>query len=502
MVRIHRLSARYHLPPSRQEERDRLDRILRAVLDEALERALERAGVSPYEEVCIRRLHVPVRLRLSLAGSSLALAWSLALSDSILRARNGEYVPNVVRYHSVAHVLFDMAIGVATDHFERAWAWRLARAWHGSESPSAGEAAAELVSAWLAEPMLIASLLAALAGPNVPSTVFTGLLRRLSAAQWLELARAALHAAGVPTAMIEDAAVPGIVEVTGQAQRMLEVSVLARALVVAPRVLLDALELRRAFAALIALEQDPAALRPFTRARTLVSALSDALHPATWRAPVASLPAAHDSEQRSSASRPASSTVVDHLENDAAATPVLHGKARKPRAYLDDAASVIVTDRALTRFGGLLFLLHSVEELDLPGEILDRCARRPFRWVLHQLALALVPVEPDDPAALAFAGLLPSAVPPTHDEAPPTEAERAFITTLVKRIQATLEERLEEKPVIAFICQRAAEIVADPGWIEVRLSLNDVSVAIRRVGLDLDPGYVPWLGVVVRFIYE
>jgi len=46
MVRIHRLSARYHLPPSRGEERERLDRVLRTVLDEALERALERAGVS------------------------------------------------------------------------------------------------------------------------------------------------------------------------------------------------------------------------------------------------------------------------------------------------------------------------------------------------------------------------------------------------------------------------------------------------------------------------
>ena len=25
---------------------------------------------------------------------------------------------------------------------------------------------------------------------------------------------------------------------------------------------------------------------------------------------------------------------------------------------------------------------------------------------------------------------------------------------------------------------------------------------VRRAGLDLDPGYVPWLGCVVRFLYE
>ena len=32
--------------------------------------------------------------------------------------------------------------------------------------------------------------------------------------------------------------------------------------------------------------------------------------------------------------------------------------------------------------------------------------------------------------------------------------------------------------------------------------MDQVATEIRRAGLDLDPGYVPWLGVVVRFIYE
>jgi len=56
--------------------------------------------------------------------------------------------------------------------------------------------------------------------------------------------------------------------------------------------------------------------------------------------------------------------------------------------------------------------------------------------------------------------------------------------------------------LIEFVCHRSAEIVADPGWIDVRFSLDEVATEIRRAGLDLDPGYVPWLGVVVRFIYE
>jgi hypothetical protein len=45
-------------------------------------------------------------------------------------------------------------------------------------------------------------------------------------------------------------------------------------------------------------------------------------------------------------------------------------------------------------------------------------------------------------------------------------------------------------------------VVADPGWIEVHLSLDDVSTPLRRARLDLDPGWVPWLGVVLRFVYD
>ena len=47
-----------------------------------------------------------------------------------------------------------------------------------------------------------------------------------------------------------------------------------------------------------------------------------------------------------------------------------------------------------------------------------------------------------------------------------------------------------------------AAIVADPGWLEAHFPLSTVSIDLRRAGLDLDPGYLPWLGVVVRFVYE
>ena len=494
MLRIHRLNARYHLPPSQKEERERLDRILHTVLDETLERILERAGVSPYEEVCIRSLHAPVRLRFSLADSSLELAWSHALSEVIIRVRNGEYMPDVVHYNSIAHVLFDMAIGVATDRFERAWAWRLARVWSAPESPSASEAVAELVSVLLKEPTLIVPLLTSLTASNMPAAVFAALLRRVAAKQWLALAHAALHTARVSTSIIEEAAVPGIAEVIRQAQHMLAASALANRLASAPQTLMNPQEVRLAFAALIALEQDPAVLNSVVRARSLVSALSDAMHPATFRTPDTTL-----TVLREDVPTPVAPLTVLRDDN---AHEGSRGKVCEPQTFLNDEVPAAVTRRALTRFGGLLFLLKLIEELGMPEEILARCTQRPFRWVQHQLAMALIPAEPDDAAVLAFAGLLPNAVPPSRDEEPPTDADREIIASFVESLQVALKDRVEEKQPLAFVCHRAAEIVADPGWIEVRLSLNDVSTVIRRVGLDLDPGYVPWLGVVVRFVYE
>jgi hypothetical protein len=49
---------------------------------------------------------------------------------------------------------------------------------------------------------------------------------------------------------------------------------------------------------------------------------------------------------------------------------------------------------------------------------------------------------------------------------------------------------------------RRGRIVAEPGWVEVMLDLNEIDVDIRVAGLDLDPGWVPWLGAAVRFRYE
>jgi hypothetical protein len=477
LLRVRRFQARYRLPRARQAERERLDGLLREVLEEGLERALERAGVSPHEVVCIRRLHVPVRLRLSAADDSLALAWSLALADSIVRARDAQVSTNVVRYSSPVHVLIDLALGLAHESFDRAWAWRSAGIWHGSDAPARSEAAFELVRALAQQPSAIVPVLVAVADSRLPERTFARFAEAFSDRQWIALAGAALQAAGLEPAVLDEAGSPGIAEVVARAHRILVESPLARGIagVFFRRTggsSLESVEIRRALAALLVLSHDPGSMRPARPARALLNALADAMHPAALL-----------------------------VEAPPPETPPHAPASTPPQPSAEEEAPVEVRRRARTRFGGLLFLLGLIEQLGIPEEIAARLDRRSFRWMQHRLALALVPAEPDDPAALAFAGLPPDARPPSFQEEPPTEPERETISSFAVRIDAALEELLERRHSVPFVCEREAEIAADPGWIEVRLPLAEVSTAIRRVGLDLDPGYVPWLGVVVRFVY-
>lgn len=167
-----------------------------------------------------------------------------------------------------------------------------------------------------------------------------------------------------------------------------------------------------------------------------------------------------------------------------------------------------VRRRAHTRLGGLLYLVNVANRIGVAERIVQerRLAERSPRWGLHQLALALVAVTASDPAALAFAGLLPESDPPDRDQPPASEAELCAIAELrgelVRALRDVLDRPLDaDAALIDFVCRRTAEIVADPGWLEVRLSLDDARTEIRAAGLDLDPGWVPWLGVVIKFVY-
>jgi hypothetical protein len=115
-------------------------------------------------------------------------------------------------------------------------------------------------------------------------------------------------------------------------------------------------------------------------------------------------------------------------------------------------------------------------------------------------------VAADDPAALAFAGLRPHEPSPALVEPPAQPSELSTLdeyrSWLIAALRIALDRRDEtDEALIRFVVERSGVIVADPGWIEVRFPLDGVSIEIRRAGLDRDPGWVPWLGVVVKVLY-
>jgi len=52
------------------------------------------------------------------------------------------------------------------------------------------------------------------------------------------------------------------------------------------------------------------------------------------------------------------------------------------------------------------------------------------------------------------------------------------------------------------VSSRRGQVFYSRPQVDVKLRLQDVDIRIRCLGLDLDPGWVPWLGLIVRFHYE
>jgi hypothetical protein len=126
---------------------------------------------------------------------------------------------------------------------------------------------------------------------------------------------------------------------------------------------------------------------------------------------------------------------------------------------------------------------------------------------LHAIACSLVPAAHDDPAVLALAGLGPADPPPSVSGDPARPAERARIDELARHWAGTVAARLPDPKdadpagVVPRLARRTGHVVADPGWLDIHLRLAEIDVDVRRAGLDLDPGWVPWLATVVRFVY-
>lgn len=141
---------------------------------------------------------------------------------------------------------------------------------------------------------------------------------------------------------------------------------------------------------------------------------------------------------------------------------------------------------APTRAGGLLFLLPVLEHLGLPA------------WL---------EVHPQHTAALPgqILGLLlqrlrlPADDPAWRLGTPAAGEARRTAATWLAACRRHLRLQLGIGP--ASLCLRPAQLELTPTHADLWLAMDQLDLRVRRAGLDLDPGWVPWFGRVVCFHY-
>lgn len=521
------------------------DALAAALLDGPLEDALAAAGVASDDEICIRSVVVPeLVLRLAQSDAAILDVWSRAIAAAVASAagNSGADAEGVVRYSSRSHAVVDVVVHCLAGGRAPVWAWRQLGLWPdglgeggawagGADLPSA--VAAHLLRLLMARPELVVPVMVSLAGHGRLETAVAA----FGAAGLRDLAEAAWRAAGgntvpeparpwgaqawpAPAAPARGRApgsLPPADPAALTAEALLRRSRLATALRPGPRY---SAALTATWAVLVVLESEPAAGAD-PGAAALLAAVTWAL---ATGGPVGTGSAGHGNAGGSG------------IGSDGGSPPLPAGitaetNTAAPESAPDSPAETEPGTEAGSRslWAGLLYTLHVVEELEVPARLAAAGAGPAggLRNALHALGTWMLtmaaPEEPPDdadPALLAFSGL-PDAHGLSSDAAPRADAVRQEDSTLQAdaaqvlrnaihregaRVAAEVIRRVApEDPgpaaVLARVCRHPGLIVRDPGWTDVVLDLSEVDTDVRRSGLDLDLGYLRWLGCVVRFRY-
>jgi len=188
---------------------------------------------------------------------------------------------------------------------------------------------------------------------------------------------------------------------------------------------------------------------------------------------------------------------------------------------MDSRAEDAVPDRssersfeAFTSYAGLLFLVPVLQRLDFPEflsahpNLLETGFPAGLLWFIGQRA----GLKPHDPMTLALqAELIPAGIDGFHILQLPARAQEILSTPkprcpLDSPLMAWLTSvrrwcrRLARLGLVTLI-RRPGRVIVSQTHIDVGFELAQVDIRLRRLGLDLDPGWIPWLGHVVRFHY-
>ena len=185
-----------------------------------------------------------------------------------------------------------------------------------------------------------------------------------------------------------------------------------------------------------------------------------------------------------------SSVSGDHAHRDLAATgPGVPAAAADEPAPTETGLPPAYPDRAPTMAGGLFFLLPLLARGGLVEWLVHHpaAAAAGLPWRILHLALRHARTPDNDP----LAARLPVPAPTLR---------AGFAWRRLLEAQRT-SRRLTRVPLCALIA-RPALVSLTGTHIDVFFRATEADVRIRRAGLDLDPGWVPWLRRVVSFHFN
>jgi hypothetical protein len=181
-----------------------------------------------------------------------------------------------------------------------------------------------------------------------------------------------------------------------------------------------------------------------------------------------------------------------------------------------------------TAFGGLLFLLpvlarlglaqwldHAGPEAAIPQRILAaalqrlRAAPGDAAWWLAPCPAVAAPVRPVPAPARWHDPMLATVLRTPRGAVPATDLPQALAAASSADAQAAVWlaaarrwlRRAGRIGLASLVC-RPGRLCLTPTHADLLFGLDDSDMRVRRQGLDIDPGWLPWYGRVVGFHYE
>lgn len=206
------------------------------------------------------------------------------------------------------------------------------------------------------------------------------------------------------------------------------------------------------------------------------------------RAAATELPAVSAPLDLGAAAVPGLRQHTDHVRTGLAVDATLRSPTQAPSpdaAHPAHPTAIGTAWLVATAFGGLPFLLPLLQRLGLPQASDDpQLTASVLRAALRRLA-----APADDPVWAIAAS--PAAAPSTAFD----EQAALWLTACRHCLRRSVRIGLRS------LVQRPARLALSATHLDMHFRLADADLRVRRAGLDVDPGWLPWYGRVVAFHY-